>query len=82
LIFILDRNELAQELAANMKKRQKELQMENSTLVTALFLDPRFKSHLSTVNRNRAKEHIKHVIGRIRSMQEGKSSVPAPSRKK
>lgn len=55
-----------------MKKRQRSFQEENSSLISLLYLDPRFKSRLSAANRERAENHIEYVLTKLEMLEKSK----------
>lgn len=70
-MFELESNttEISKILVECIKARQSQL-MENDTMYSALFLDPRFRRVLSKEKIGRAKKHLKNIILQIQNNEQ------------
>lgn len=71
MMFELESNttEISKILVECIKSRQSQL-MENDTMYSALFLDPRFRRVLSKEKIGRAKKHLKNIILQIQNNEQ------------
>lgn len=61
-------SDIANKLLSKIEARQESL-LENETIYSALYLDPRFRRSLNNVKKEAAKRHLKKLFCQMRSLE-------------